>query len=145
MTALALATLLALGDSYTIGESVAPAERFPAQLAAKIHAANPQIIAKTGWTTDELDKAISAFVKKEYSLALGERTAEEIKMKMGSALPLMEELNAEIRGRDLVTGLPKTILVSTEEIREAIAEPVTDDIGHEYRHIAPAPAHFLAA
>jgi rod shape-determining protein MreB len=74
---------------------------------------------------DELDEAIIAFVKKEYSLALGERTAEEIKMKMGSAWPLEEELNAEIRGRDLVTGLPKTILVSTEEIREAIAEPVT--------------------
>jgi rod shape-determining protein MreB len=74
---------------------------------------------------DELDEAIIAFVKKEYSLALGERTAEEIKMKMGSAWPLEEELNAEIRGRDLVTGLPKTILVSTEEIREAIEEPVT--------------------
>ena len=74
---------------------------------------------------DELDEAIIAFVKKEYSLALGERTAEEIKMKMGSAWPLEEELNAEIRGRDLVTGLPKTILVSTEEIREAISEPVT--------------------
>ena len=74
---------------------------------------------------DELDEAIIAFVKKEYSLALGERTAEEVKMKMGSAWPLEEELNAEIRGRDLVTGLPKTILVSTEEIREAIEEPVT--------------------
>jgi len=74
---------------------------------------------------DELDEAIIAFVKKEYSLALGERTAEEIKMKMGSAWPLEEELNAEIRGRDLVTGLPKTIVVSTEEVREAIAEPVT--------------------
>ncbi|MEP6660808.1 MAG: rod shape-determining protein [Acidimicrobiales bacterium] len=74
---------------------------------------------------DELDEAIIAFVKKEYSLALGERTAEEIKMKMGSAWPLEEELNAEIRGRDLVSGLPKTIVVSTEEIREAIGEPVT--------------------
>jgi rod shape-determining protein MreB len=74
---------------------------------------------------DELDEAIIAYVKKEYSLALGERTAEEIKMKMGSAWALVEEFNAEIRGRDLVTGLPKTIVVSTEEIREAVDEPVT--------------------
>ncbi len=74
---------------------------------------------------DELDEAIIAFVKKEYSLALGERTAEEIKVALGSAYPLEEELFAEIRGRDLVTGLPKTIVVSTEEIREAIEEPVS--------------------
>ena len=63
-------------------------------------------------------------MKKEYSLALGERTAEEIKIALGSAYPLEEELYAEVRGRDLVTGLPKTIVVSTEEIREAIEEPV---------------------
>ena len=74
---------------------------------------------------DELDEAIVSFVKKEYSLALGERTAEEIKIALGSAFPLEEELRAEIRGRDLVTGLPKTIVISTEEIREAIDEPVT--------------------
>ena len=74
---------------------------------------------------DELDEAIMQFIKKEYSLALGERTAEEVKMTLGSAWPLEEELSAEIRGRDLVTGLPKTILTSTEEIREAIEEPVS--------------------
>jgi rod shape-determining protein MreB len=74
---------------------------------------------------DELDEAIINFVKKEYSLALGERTAEEIKVALGSAYPLEEELYAEIRGRDLVTGLPKTIVVSTEEIRESIEEPVS--------------------
>ena len=68
---------------------------------------------------DELDDAIIQFIKKEYSLALGERTAEEVKMALGSAWPLEEELHAEIRGRDLVTGLPKTIVTSTEEIREA--------------------------
>lgn len=73
---------------------------------------------------DELDDAIIQFIKKEYSLALGERTAEEVKMALGSAWPLEEELHAEIRGRDLVTGLPKTIVTSTEEIREAIEEPV---------------------
>ncbi|MGH9150318.1 MAG: rod shape-determining protein [Acidimicrobiales bacterium] len=73
---------------------------------------------------DEMDDAIIQYIKKEYSLALGERTAEEIKVKMGSACPLEEELHAEIRGRDLVTGLPRTILASTEEIREALNEPV---------------------
>jgi len=73
---------------------------------------------------DELDEAVIAYIKKEYSLALGERTAEEIKIALGSAYPLEEELHAEIRGRDLVTGLPKVLVVSTQEIRDAIAEPV---------------------
>ena len=73
---------------------------------------------------DELDDAIINYVKKEYSLALGERTSEEIKIALGSAYPLQQELYAEVRGRDLVTGLPKTIVVSTQEIREAIEEPV---------------------
>ncbi|MGI8759212.1 MAG: rod shape-determining protein [Acidimicrobiales bacterium] len=73
---------------------------------------------------DELDDAILQFIKKEYSVALGERTAEEVKITLGSAWPLEEELTAEIRGRDLVTGLPKTILTSTEEIRAALEEPV---------------------
>ncbi len=74
---------------------------------------------------DELDEAIIQFVKKEYSLALGERTSEEIKIALGSACPLEEELHAEIRGRDLITGLPKVIVTTTEEIREAIEEPVS--------------------
>ncbi|HEX9260776.1 MAG TPA: rod shape-determining protein [Acidimicrobiales bacterium] len=74
---------------------------------------------------DELDDAIIQFIKKEYSLALGERTAEEIKIQLGSAWPLDDELTAEIRGRDLVTGLPKTVTITTEEIRDAIDEPVT--------------------
>jgi rod shape-determining protein MreB len=73
---------------------------------------------------DELDEAIIAYVKREYSLALGERTAEDVKIQLASAYPLEEELVAEIRGRDLVTGLPKTVEISTREIREAIEEPV---------------------
>jgi rod shape-determining protein MreB len=73
---------------------------------------------------DELDQAIIAFGKKEYSLMLGERTAEEIKMALGSAYPSADEPNAEIRGRDLVSGLPKTIVISAEEIRRAIEEPL---------------------
>jgi rod shape-determining protein MreB len=74
---------------------------------------------------DELDESIINYIKKEYSLALGERTAEEIKIALGSAYQLEEEIHAEIRGRDLITGLPKTIVTSTEEIRDAIEEPVS--------------------
>ncbi len=74
---------------------------------------------------DELDHAIMQFIKKEHSVALGERTAEEVKIQLGSAWALREELYAEIRGRDLVTGLPKTIVTSTEELREALEEPVS--------------------
>src|SRR6202142_2916476 len=73
---------------------------------------------------DELDQAITTFGKKEYSLMLGERTAEEIKMALGSAFPGADEPHAEIRGRDLVSGLPKTIVISAEEIRRAIEEPL---------------------
>ncbi len=73
---------------------------------------------------DELDEAIVNYIKKEFSLALGERTAEEIKIALGTGYPLEQEVYAEIRGRDLVTGLPKTVVISTTEIREAIEEPV---------------------
>jgi rod shape-determining protein MreB len=77
---------------------------------------------------DEFDDAIMGFMKREYSLALGERTAEDVKLKIASAYPLEEEFHAEIRGRDLVTGLPRTVVVSTQEIREAIEEPVASVI-----------------
>ncbi|GAA2405290.1 rod shape-determining protein [Nonomuraea africana] len=73
---------------------------------------------------DELDQAVITFAKKEHSLMLGERTAEEIKMAIGSARPSDDEFHAEIRGRDLVSGLPKTIVVSAAEIRKAIEEQV---------------------
>jgi len=74
---------------------------------------------------DEMDAAIVSYIKKEYGLLIGERTAEEVKVTLGSAWPLQEEVHAEIRGRDLVTGLPKTIITTTEEIREALDEPVS--------------------
>jgi rod shape-determining protein MreB len=74
---------------------------------------------------DELDQAIITFGKKEHSLMLGERTAEEIKLALGSAFPARDEPHAEIRGRDLVSGLPKTVLISAAEIRRAIDEPIT--------------------
>jgi rod shape-determining protein MreB and related proteins len=74
---------------------------------------------------DELDDAVLQYVKKEFSLAIGDRTAEEIKIQMGSAWPLDEELTADIRGRDLISGLPRTILLTTEQVREALAEPIS--------------------
>ncbi len=73
---------------------------------------------------DELDEAIIQHVKKEYSVALGERTAEAIKLAVGSAFPTPEDMIAEIKGRDLVSGLPKTIHITAEEVRKAIEEPV---------------------
>jgi rod shape-determining protein MreB len=71
---------------------------------------------------DELDQAIIAYLKKEHSLMLGERTAEQIKMSLGSAFPMVSELSGEIRGRDMVSGLPRSVQISSVEIREAIAE-----------------------
>src|ERR671918_573638 len=73
---------------------------------------------------DELDEAIIQYIKKEYSLLLGERTAEALKLAIGSAFPQPDEMIAEIKGRDLVAGLPKTIHVSAEEVRKGIEEPV---------------------
>ncbi|MGI8613382.1 MAG: rod shape-determining protein [Nocardioidaceae bacterium] len=74
---------------------------------------------------DEMDEAIISYVKKEYSLMLGERTAEQMKTTIGSAFPAQDEPTAEIRGRDLVSGLPKTIVVTSGEIRRALEEPVS--------------------
>ncbi len=73
---------------------------------------------------DEMDDAIIQHLKKTYNLMIGERTAEEIKIKIGSAYPLEEELTMEVRGRDLVAGLPKAVTISSEEVREALAEPI---------------------
>ena len=74
---------------------------------------------------DELDDAIINYIKKTYNLMIGERTAEEIKIKIGSAYRLEEEEYLEIRGRDLVNGLPKTLSVGAWEIQSALLEPVT--------------------
>ena len=73
---------------------------------------------------DELDSHIISYIKKEFNLAIGDRTAEEIKITVGSAYPLEVEEELEIRGRDLVSGLPKTILITSEQIRFALSEPV---------------------
>ncbi len=73
---------------------------------------------------DELDEAIISYVKKEHKLMIGSQTAEEVKLEIGSAFPLREEVGAEIRGRDMVSGLPKTVVLSSEEVRAAVEEPV---------------------
>jgi rod shape-determining protein MreB and related proteins len=73
---------------------------------------------------DEMDEAIVAHCRKNYNLLIGERTAEQIKIDIGSAYPLPEEKTIEVRGRDLVTGLPKTLTLTSSEVRDALAEPV---------------------
>jgi rod shape-determining protein MreB len=72
----------------------------------------------------DLDASIQAFIRREYGIAVGERTAEEIKVAIGSAWPVQDDVKAEVRGRDLMSGLPKTVILSPEEVRQAIAEPV---------------------
>jgi rod shape-determining protein MreB len=72
----------------------------------------------------DIDNAIQAYVRREYGIAIGERTAEEIKLAIGSAFPTENEVKAEVRGRDLMSGLPKTVILSPEEVREAIDEQV---------------------
>ncbi|HHW48982.1 MAG TPA: rod shape-determining protein [Clostridiaceae bacterium] len=73
---------------------------------------------------DEFDESIVHYVKKEYNLMIGERTAEEIKMTIGAAYPKPKEVSIEIRGRDLVTGLPKNITITSSEVVEALKEPI---------------------
>lgn len=73
---------------------------------------------------DHLDDAISMYVQKEYKLAIGPQTAEQLKIELGSAFPFGEEESAEIRGRDLVMGLPRTVVVTSEEIREAMSATI---------------------
>jgi rod shape-determining protein MreB len=73
---------------------------------------------------DELDEAIAGYMKRAYNLMIGERTAEEIKIKIGSAYPMDKETSMEVKGRDLVAGLPKTLAITSQEVREALLEPI---------------------
>ncbi len=74
---------------------------------------------------DEFDDAIINYIKKECNLMTGERTAEKIKLEIGSAFEMAEEMSMEVRGRDLITGLPKNIFITSQEIRRALDEPLT--------------------
>lgn len=73
---------------------------------------------------DEMNEAIIEYLKKTYNLMVGERTAEDIKIKIGSAYPLEEEMSLEVKGRDLIAGLPKAVTITSEEIRESLQEPL---------------------
>ena len=77
---------------------------------------------------NKLDQAIAEYIKKHYNLAIGDRTAEDIKIKVGSATPLEEDLSLEIKGRDLLTGLPRSVTIYSSEITEAISEPLAEII-----------------
>jgi rod shape-determining protein MreB and related proteins len=77
---------------------------------------------------DEMDEAIMNHLRKEYKLLIGQQTAEEVKLEIGSAWPMPEEAQAEVRGRDMLTGLPKTVILGSEDVRRALDEPVTQII-----------------
>ena len=73
---------------------------------------------------NKFDEAIATYIRKKYNLMVGERTAEEVKMQIGTALPLERELTMEVRGRDLIAGLPRTIPITSSEVMEAIEQPL---------------------
>jgi rod shape-determining protein MreB len=87
----------------------------------------------------DIDAAIQTFIRREYGIAVGERTAEEIKMTIGSAWPVRDDVKAEVRGRDLMTGLPKTVILSPGEVREAIDEPVSAMVDSVITCLGQAP------
>jgi rod shape-determining protein MreB len=87
----------------------------------------------------DMDASIQAFVRREYGIAIGERTAEEIKITIGSAFPVDDEMKVEVRGRDLMTGLPKTVILSPEEVREAIEENISAIIDSVVYCLGEAP------
>src|SRR5258708_12596018 len=74
---------------------------------------------------DELDEAIIQYMKRAYNLMIGERTAEDIKIKIGSAYPIEKETTMEVKGRDLVAGLPKTLTITSQDLRDPLLEPIS--------------------
>jgi rod shape-determining protein MreB len=77
----------------------------------------------------KFDEAIASYARRKYSLMIGEQTAEEVKLAIGSALPLEETLEMEVKGRDQVAGLPRTINITSDEVTEALAEPLSSVVG----------------
>jgi len=90
------------------------------------------------------DEAIVSYVRKKYNLIIGDQTAEEVKIQIGSALPLAEELSIEVRGRDQVAGLPKTIILTSGEVTEAIAEPLSSIVGVVKQTLEKTPPELAA-
>ena len=93
---------------------------------------------------DEMDEAIASYIKKKYNLLIGDSTAEEIKMNVGSAFPLDEEKDMEVRGIDLVSGIPKTIKVTSKEIRGALEKPVSQIINAVKQALEKTPPELAA-
>jgi len=87
----------------------------------------------------DLDAAIQVYVRREYGIAVGERTAEDIKVAIGSAFPTVDEFKAEVRGRDLMSGLPKTVILSPDEVRVAINEQITQILDSVVACLGQAP------
>jgi rod shape-determining protein MreB len=87
----------------------------------------------------DIDSAIQSWIRREYGIAVGERTAEEIKIAIGSAWPTVDEFKAEVRGRDLMSGLPKHVILSPDEVREAIAEVTTSVVDSVVHCLGEAP------
>jgi rod shape-determining protein MreB len=87
----------------------------------------------------DIDASIQTYVRREYGIAIGERTAEEIKMAIGTAYPMPDEVKAEVRGRDLMSGLPKTVILSPEEVRGAIDEQVSAIVDSVVQCLGEAP------
>jgi len=90
------------------------------------------------------DEAIIAYVRRKYNLIIGEQTAEDIKIQIGSALPLADELSMDVRGRDQVAGLPKTISLTSGEVTEAIAEPLSAIVGVVKQTLEKTPPELAA-
>jgi rod shape-determining protein MreB len=74
---------------------------------------------------DKMDEAIVAYMKRKYNMAIGEQTAERIKISIGNAYPPEQQLTMEVKGRDMVAGVPKTVIVNSDEIRDALSEPIS--------------------
>jgi len=87
----------------------------------------------------DIDAAVITYIRREYGIAIGEQTAEEIKILIGSAYPTPDEVRAEVRGRELMSGLPKTVILSAAEVREAISEPVNSMVDSVLACVAEAP------
>jgi rod shape-determining protein MreB len=93
---------------------------------------------------NEMDEAIIQYIKKKYNLLIGERTAEQVKMELGSAFPLEEEISMEIKGRNLMEGVPKTIVISDGEIREALGDTVATIVNTVHEALEKTPPELSA-
>lgn len=93
---------------------------------------------------NKIDQAIADYIKRKYSLAIGDRTAEEVKMKIGSAIPVVKEDYLDVRGRDLTGGLPKTVRISTNEVTEAIQDELREIINAIKKVLQETPPELAA-